>query len=234
MPDRPWLALHHGSTALAKRKLEVTVEGLDLVPDQGPVILAARHYHHLYDGVVLVSTLNRPTRIVVGLDWITNRAGYSMMDRLCRAAGWPVVVRHDASSANRAHVMATMRRGVNDAINVLRRGEVLLVFPEGYPTIDPGYTPKTDDDAFLPFQAGMLRIARLAKRSGIDAPLVPVGLRYERGPRWRVTLAFGAPRRLDEEDDDATLLRAIEADVKALSGYPDSPRPDNVRLFPCP
>ena len=34
------------------------------------VVLAARHYHHLFDGTSLLSTIGRPLRVMVALDWV--------------------------------------------------------------------------------------------------------------------------------------------------------------------
>ncbi|MDQ3411791.1 MAG: hypothetical protein M3509_06690, partial [Chloroflexota bacterium] len=57
------------SQALVSRRLDLTVEGLEQVPRSGPAIIAARHYHHVYDGAVLLATIPRPVRIVVAADW---------------------------------------------------------------------------------------------------------------------------------------------------------------------
>jgi 1-acyl-sn-glycerol-3-phosphate acyltransferase len=95
----------------------------------------------------------------------------------------------------------------------------VLVFPEGYPNIDPGFTPKTDDDAFLPFQPGFLRFAALAERDGIThVPIVPVGLEYQRGERWRVTVRFGLPVTRLPDVDIGDQVTAIEEEVRRLSG----------------
>ncbi len=75
-----------------------------------------------------------------------------------------------------------------------REDSFVLVFPEGYPNIDPSFTPKADDGAFLPFEPGFLRFVALAEQDGITrVPIVPVGLEYQRRDRWRVTVRFGHP-----------------------------------------
>ena len=71
---------------------DVTVVGLDRVPRTGPVLLAARHYHHLLDGAVLVSSLERPVHIVVGLDWAANARERRWMERACKWARYPVIL----------------------------------------------------------------------------------------------------------------------------------------------
>jgi putative membrane protein len=104
-------------------------------------------------------------------------------------------------------------------VDLLRAGQFLLVFPEGYPNIDPGFTPKPHDDTFLPFAPGFLRFAALAERGGITrVPIVPVGLEYQRGDRWRLTVRFGPPATLSPGQDVRTQVAAIEEQVRQLSG----------------
>jgi putative membrane protein len=104
-------------------------------------------------------------------------------------------------------------------VALLREGELVLVFPEGYPNIDPGFTPKADDDAFLPFESGFLRFAALAEQDGITrVPIVPVGLEYQRRDRWRVTVRFGLPVTRLAEVDFRNQVSVIEEEVRRLSG----------------
>jgi 1-acyl-sn-glycerol-3-phosphate acyltransferase len=103
-------------------------------------------------------------------------------------------------------------------VDLLRAGQILLVFPEGYPNVDPSYTPKTGDDAFLPFQPGFLRIAALAEQDGVTrVPIVPVGLAYQRGERWRVTVRFGRPITLSPGVSLRDQVATIEEQVRNLS-----------------
>ena len=104
-------------------------------------------------------------------------------------------------------------------LRILRAGQLVLVFPEGYPNIDPSFTPKIGDDAFLPFQPGFVRFAALAERDGITrVPIVPVGLEYQRGDCWRVTVRFGPPVACLAEVNAQDQVCAIEEQVRRLSG----------------
>lgn len=218
MPDPAWRFLRTGSGILARRRLDLTVEGREHLPRRGPFIIAARHYHHLYDGVAMFATVPRPLHILVGLDWVRNPAGKAAMTALCRAAGWPVVLRRDGSApVDPVAARRELRQAMEDAVGVLRAGHGLLVFPEGYPTIDPGYTPKTGDDAWLPFQPGFARLATLAAAQGVTAPIVPAGLAYARGERWRVALRFGAPVTVTRRQEERGAVAEIEAGVRRLS-----------------
>jgi hypothetical protein len=107
-------------------------------------------------------------------------------------------------------------------VQLLRAGLPLLVFPEGYPNVDPSYTPKTDDDEFLPFRPGFIRFVALAERDGLTrVPIVPVGLEYRRGDRWRLTIRFGPPITFAPGVDKDERVLAIEEQVRRLSSSPD-------------
>ena len=212
-----------------KQHIDVTIEGLDRIPSTGPVLIAARHYHHLYDGCLLLTNVPRPTHLLVGLDWVPNRAIRAAMETACHAARWPIVLRSDAESAIGGQNASTnvyhanernqyLRRAVRDAVSVLRDGHVLVIFPEGYPNIDPVHTPKVGDDDFLPFQSGAAKIVAIAQRdSQTRVAIVPAGLSYQRGPRWQVTLRFGEPLYLDRPSQGVAVLSAVEDQVHRLS-----------------
>jgi 1-acyl-sn-glycerol-3-phosphate acyltransferase len=199
------------------------VEGLEHLPASGPAIIAARHFHHFYDGCALVAVVPRSLKILVTLDWMKNAAGLRLIRGACQIANWPVVVRSDAR-ARHSGVRVAMRQmlpATRECVDLLCTGQLVLVFPEGYPNIDPGFTPKTDDDAFLPFQPGFLRFAALAERDGFArVPIVPVGLEYQRGDRWRVTVRFGLPVTCVSDVDIRDQVTAIEEEVRRLSGLP--------------
>lgn len=52
-----------GARALAAGQIKITAVGLEPIPENGPVLLIARHYHHLFDGVVLLLSIPRPLHI---------------------------------------------------------------------------------------------------------------------------------------------------------------------------
>lgn len=224
-----WRFLRRAGRMSLDRHATVMVEGRDHVPASGPVLIAARHYHHLYDGCVAVDALDRPVHIVVGLDWIRNPLLRVAMTRLCRIARWPVVFRPDfpgAPNASRRHVVdrrAVLRQSARDTVDLLREGRVVVVFPEGYPNIDPSFTPKQRDE-FLPFHEGFVRYARLAERAGAgEVPIVPLGFHYEQPEpdgKWRIVARYGAPVRLTE-GPDPDLVARIESEVRRLSGASD-------------
>jgi putative membrane protein len=214
---------------LAVRRIDLRAEGLDHLPRAGAVILAARHYHHLWDGCALVAVSPRHLHLVVALDWIRNPVLDRLMRGACRAAGWPVLTRPDrpphpcgpAAAERLAADLPELLAATRASVSLLRAGRAVVLFPEGYPTVDPSYTPKTADDEFLPFRPGYLRFAGIAARDGgIEVPIVPVGLEYRRGHRWRLTVRFGAPVRFAPGVDRAELATTVEDAVRRLSGQP--------------
>lgn len=223
MPDVAWRFLHIASTALARKNLDLRVEGLASLPRTGPVILAARHVHHLYDGVAIIGTIPRPVHILVGLDWAGTSLTGIAMTRLCNASRWPIVYRPGSHNARSPQEMTrAARKAMAESLRLLAEGRILLVFPEGYPNIDPHATPKTGLDDWLPFQPGVVRLAAMAAAQGITVPIVPVGLEYREGEKWTVTIRFGEPILVPDRAGSAAALQAVEARVHALSGAESS------------
>lgn len=207
--------------ALATRAASVSVDGAAYVPDRDPVLLVARHYHHLLDGAVILRAVRRPVHIVVGLDWAASARQRRWMERACRAADYPIVLRPatlgTSAGYRRDELLRYTRGGLTGAAALLRAGRVVLVFPEGYPVVDPAAAKARTDDGLLPFAGGWRRIVAYAERAGgPSVAIVPVGLRYERAPggRWNVAARFGSARGSAQID-------AVESEVRALSDLPE-------------
>lgn len=230
-PVLSWWAIR-AFCRLALRRVDVQIEGLQHLPATGSALIAARHFHHFYDGCALLATVPRPLHLLVTLDWVKTPVGRGVMPRVCHAAGWPVVPRPNdaAGAAGGAVSVARLRTATRESVRLLRAGQMLLVFPEGYPNIDPGYTPKADDDAFLPFQRGFLRFVAVAERDGLTrVPIIPAGLEYRRGERWRLVVRFGEPVALDPQGNEAEQALAIEERVRCLSGFAGARQDDGPR-----
>jgi putative membrane protein len=204
------------SKGLVAKDLDLRVEGRELVPASGPVILAARHYHHLYDGCAIFATIPRQVQVLVGLDWIERPIALKGMQAACRSAGWPVVFRN-TEAVDRAVWLPMLRSALAESQAILRAGRILVVFPEGYPTIDPHGSPKQRDDEFLPFHPGFARIASDAWKNGISAAVVPVGFHYAKADKWTLTMRFGEPIDATESTSADRLTALVEQRVIALS-----------------
>ena len=211
---------------LAAGRLTTVAEGLEHIPASGPALIVARHYHHLYDGLALFAAIQRPFHVLVTLDWAANRWIKTLMTGLTRTARWPALLRADAVARGGVNIAAAyapgevlryQRRAVREAVGLLVEGRILVVFPEGYPNIDPHYTTKTTSDEFLPFKPGFLRIAMTAERRlGSEIPIIPAGFHYIPGSPWKAYLRFG-PGALRARWEPSLLIAHLESDVKNLS-----------------
>ncbi|MDQ6921332.1 MAG: 1-acyl-sn-glycerol-3-phosphate acyltransferase [Candidatus Dormibacteraeota bacterium] len=182
--------------------------------------MAARHYHHLYDGCVLLAAAPRPVRLMVALDWVRGPWSRRGWEALCAWAEWPVVLRSERLSASAGAFRPEegrryLRRAFEQALRVLADGKALAIFPEAYPNVDPRPTPKCGDE-MLPFRRGFASLALLAgRRLGVPVPVLPAGLAYQ---GRSVRLTFGPPLPGEASGTEAALVAGVEAEVRRLSG----------------
>jgi 1-acyl-sn-glycerol-3-phosphate acyltransferase len=223
--DVQWWIMRTGAHAIVRVCLDLRVEGLEHLPSAGPVIVAARHFHHVFDACALIAAVPRPLHFVVAVDWMTRRSRRTAAELGFAAVHWPRIVRSDGlvsttRETDPAVQMRYMRGAVAEGERVLGAKHVLVFFPEGHPNVDPGETPKKGDDtAFLPFQPGFYRLAEIAAlRLGNPVPIVPAGFEYRRGRRWHVVLRFGEALLPGRSGDRATAVQSIEDEVRRLSG----------------
>lgn len=222
--------------AVARRRLKIEVEGVQNVGLQGPVLLAARHFHYFYDGPTLIQSTPRRLHILISLDWVQGRAARILMEWATSAARWPMFLRRDALAPNRdgtipqkgsafsiGEVGRYRRQALPDAVQLLVEGSALLIFPEGYPNIDLHFTPKTEPEELLPFHSGFAVIASIAERRlGIRIPVVPIGLSYVPGDRWKAKVRYGEPFYLASCKSRFEFIRTIQRRVAELSDLPPS------------
>ena len=210
------------------RGCEVEVRGLEHLPRSGPVLLAARHYHHLHDATVLLSVVPRSLHFLVAFDWAGTRRARWLLERACGLTVWPGLLREDMLQAARgaaspvwqpSDIEPYRRRSIQESVAILVAGRALAVFPEGSPIIDPQQPPRASDSV-LPFKQGFVTIARQTARAlGRPVPVVPVGFAYQQmGTRWRVRVCFGAPMLVDQNAERGGTARAVEVVVRRLSG----------------
>jgi putative membrane protein len=208
------------------RSMNLTVFGRDHVPRTGPAVLAARHYHHLFDGAALVMGLRRQPHLFVALDWTSSPWERLVMETACNLADWPVALRGDnidragAGAFGASEIRRYVRSSIAKGAALLERGELLAIFPEGYPTIDPAGSRKGADDAFLPFAPGLLAIVERAERAlAAPVPILPVGFHYAAAARGRydVAMRVGPPLHRGAVPSRAAFTALLEARVRALS-----------------
>jgi 1-acyl-sn-glycerol-3-phosphate acyltransferase len=186
----------------------VKVEGRENIPRRGPVILASNHRSFL-DSIFLPLVLRRRVTFVAKAEYFEDPKTAWFF----RGVGQIPIRREGGSASERALASAT---------DVLHRGGVFGIYPEGTRT----------RDGFL--HRGHTGVARLSLRTG--TPIVPVGLIGtdevqpvdKRMPRLfrQVTVRFGEPldpRRYGDVDQEHLALREFTDEVMyeigQLSGY---------------
>lgn len=213
---RQW-ALAAICRVLVRRVLRVRMEGLAHLPREGPVILACRHYHYLYDGCALLAALPRRPSILLALDWVRGAWVRRVLAAACAAAGFPVVLRDQTGAIGMAERRVFLTRAARLVTRLLREGKVVVIFPEGYPTIDPIRTVKADQRQILPFRPGLLNLAAMAQQDGASVAIMPVGLHYTESRPRELAIRLGAPLYLTPGTGRRDLLRQLEERVHDLS-----------------
>ena len=211
------------------RRIRLQTEGMHNVPETGPVVLAARHYHQVYDGIALLSILPRPVHLVISVDWARNYVHRVALHGLAYVAAWPVLLRServiqsaDEPTAPRCvfqpeEVQSYRRICLQQCDDLLCDDRIVAMFPEGYPNIDSHDSPKTRPDEFLPFRAGFVWIAQAAaQRLGHPIPVVPVGFVYHQEERWSAVMRIGSPYQVAPSSETDVVVAEIESRVRAL------------------
>lgn len=147
-------------------------EGLDLIPNEGPIIVVGNHLSYVdpfAHGYFVVRAGRRPRFLgkqELFENWFT---------RMVLLGAKQIPVRRGSGET----------RPLEDAIRALEAGEVVFIYPEG--------TSVTDHPDFLPGR-GKTGAARLALETG--APILPVGTwggQYVWLRSGRQSLKFGRP-----------------------------------------
>jgi len=134
---------------LLRISLSWKVDGKENVPSEGPFIMVANHVH-LVDPILLISTFPR---------WIN----FMAKEELFRYPFLRIIIRWaQAFSIQRRGTIADKQETMNQAKNLLNKGLVLGMFPEG---------KRNHNGKLLPGKPGS---AVIASRMGI--PLLPVGI----------------------------------------------------------
>ena len=152
------------------------IEGNENIPAEGPALLICNHVS-LADPVLLLGASPRPIHFVMD-HRIFAAPVIGGVFRLARAI--PV--------ASRKEDPAIYEAAFANAAEVLRRGDLLAIFPEG---------GLTTDGQLQAFQAGLMKILAQARADGIDPPVVPMALSGLWGSFFsRIERRDGKPRAM--------------------------------------
>ena len=173
----------------------------------GGVLLAANHPNSLMDPLVLYRTAGRNARPLAKAPLFEKK----VVGRIIRALGGiPVYRRQDDPGA-----MDRNEDTFRAAIEVLRAGEAIQIFPEGRSHSDPALSPLRTGAARI----GLAAEAAAGWNAGIQ--VVPVGLTFERKPffRGRAMAAYGDPiavadYRADHERDPHDAARRLTGELE--------------------
>lgn len=180
------------------------VTGIESVPEDGPLIIAANHLA-VVDSLYLALVLSRRVTFLAKLEYFTEPGIKGHAKRwFCTALRQVPVDRTGGSAGSDALAAAT---------NILARGEVWAIHPEG---------TRSPDGQVNRGRTGALRVA-----IATGAPLVPVSLTgtavvnppgSRRWYRGRVKIAFGPPRQYCSEVDPRAATDALMRELANGAG----------------
>lgn len=214
----PVIALARGSFTAMGWRPQIT--GAEHIPRQGPAVIATNHVGYLDFAFIGYGAM--PARRLVRFMAKQEVFDHWLSGPLMRGMHHLPVDRFGGAVA-----------AIDTAVDALRRGEVVGLFPEG--TISRSFVP-------APAKTGAVRIAMKA-----SAPLLPSAvwgsqrlLTKGRKPNWQrnvpIIVSYGAPLDYDASDAPADvtaeLMRRIRSMVDdAARSYPDRPASDDDRWW---
>lgn len=175
--------------ALRSYYAETNVHGRERIPQKGPLMLVANHPNALVDAMLVATTVGRRVCITARatlfesplLSFVLRRSGVIPLRRAQDVSATtypsPFLARNVRS---RAHVT-----------EAFRRGQAVLVFPEG---------TSHDGTHMVPLKSGAARLALQARDAEVrNLQILPLGLIYEAKDRVnsRVLVRVGVPIDVD-------------------------------------
>lgn len=167
------------------------VEGIENVPEQGPVVLCANHISW-WDPVLIAASTRRPIHFMAKSELFR----YPILG--------PLLTRVHAFPVDRGKPDLS---AIRDSIGVMKNGDILGIFPEG--------TRQRAKETLGEMHAGAALVALKT-----HSPVVPVAIRGPYGFRKTVTVAYGEPFSLrgktgrlskDMEEGAKVITEAIKA-----------------------
>jgi len=170
---------------------EIHAEGRENLPQRGSFILLPKH-QRWEDIPLLGLAVSRPLYYVAKIELFRSPLSSWFVSSL---GGIPL---------DRQRPLAT-RKSIRTMVDLLRRGEGLVIFPEG-----TYYRNRMGSG-----HVGLIRLTACQVR----VPLIPVGIRYSReGLRRRVDIRFGHTIPWESSDRPEVFLASAMQGIRALTG----------------
>jgi glycerol-3-phosphate O-acyltransferase/dihydroxyacetone phosphate acyltransferase len=185
------------------RRIEIA--GRDRIPSHRPVIVAPNHHNALVDAMLIVAAFDRPIRVLAKSTLFPHPL---IGPFLWLMGAVPVRRRVDVGEGDPSRNVEMFEA----VVEALRRGGVILIFPEGRSQSQP---------TLLPLRTGTARIVLDAERGAggpIGVALLPVGLVFHDPGSFRSASAIvkiGPP--VDTAEGLALAAREPERAVRLLT-----------------
>jgi 1-acyl-sn-glycerol-3-phosphate acyltransferase len=131
------------------------IHGDEHIPAEGAAVLVCNHVSFI-DAVLLMAASPRPIRFI-------------MDHRIFRVPvlGWLFKLAKAIPIASQREDPEAYEKAFAQAVDVLREGDLLAIFPEG---------AITRDGTLQPFKGGVMKILGAARAEGVDPPVIPMAL----------------------------------------------------------
>jgi 1-acyl-sn-glycerol-3-phosphate acyltransferase len=177
---------------------QIITQGLEYLPESGPVVLAPKHFSR-WDPLVLALLSTEPLRFMTNANQFEGFQGW-LIERL---GAFPVDLNHPKVSSFRC------------AIELLQAGKKLVMFPEG---------GIVRDQPLRSLKTGLARLVLQAEAmtpEGLAIPIVPIALGYDPGAYQgaRIFIHISPPLYAQEyrqENDKQTAIALTQALQDAL------------------
>ena len=159
----------------------ITVKGLENIPLNQPVILAANHQNALLDALIIIFTTRMQPVFLARADIFKNRLVASILNYIKIA---PVYRIRDGKSSLEKNIEV-----FENSVKILQNNKMLCLFPEG---------AHIGMKSMLPHKKAIPRIVFIAAESTnfeMDIQIVPVGISYNHYFRFRrsAVISYGEP-----------------------------------------
>lgn len=184
------------------------VEGKENVPTQGPLIYIANHQNAFLDAILMTCSASRNPYYLARANVFKKPWAATLLALLHLK---PIYRFRDGFSTLKNNDVI-----LQDCIDLMKKGEVILLFPEGN---------HNEPWSMRPFQKGFARMAMMFHEQTNGAPLhiVPIGIHYtdHHAFNTRVFVHYGKPMLVgnlihDEQSDRGKLEAIVEAGEAAI------------------